>query len=235
VSERFGEGVTMPEKPLEHDLEELKKLLLTMAGEVERQLNLAIRAVVERNPDLAEEVIAGDKVIDQREIEVDQRVLELIVRARPVARDLRLVMTTVKVAPDLERVADHAVSIARQAVVLSQVPPLKAFITIPRMADAASGMVRDAIGAFVHGDSLQARQVISKDDAVDGMHEQIFRELLTYMMEDPKTIQRALALLLVARSLERVADQGTNIAEQVVYLVEAEDIRHRHGEGEAGG
>jgi phosphate transport system protein len=225
----------MPEKPLEHDLEELKKLLLTMAGEVERQLNLAIRAVVERNPDLAEEVIAGDKVIDQREIEVDQRVLELIVRARPVARDLRLVMTTVKVAPDLERVADHAVSIARQAIVLSQVPPLKAFITIPRMADAASGMVRDAIGAFVHGDSLQARQVISKDDAVDGMHEQIFRELLTYMMEDPKTIQRALALLLVARSLERVADQGTNIAEQVVYLVEAEDIRHRHGEGEAGG
>jgi phosphate transport system protein len=225
----------MPEKPLEHDLEELKKLLLTMAGEVERQLNLAIRAVVERNPDLAEEVIAGDKVIDQREIEVDQRVLELIVRARPVARDLRLVMTAVKVAPDLERVADHAVSIARQAVVLSQVPPLKAFITIPRMADAASGMVRDAIGAFVHGDSLQARQVISRDDAVDGMHEQIFRELLTYMMEDPKTIQRALALLLVARSLERVADQGTNIAEQVVYLVEAEDIRHRHGEGEAGG
>jgi phosphate transport system protein len=225
----------MPEKPLEHDLEELKKLLLTMAGEVERQLNLAIRAVVERNPDLAEEVIAGDKVIDQREIEVDQRVLELIVRARPVARDLRLVMTAVKVAPDLERVADHAVSIARQAIVLSQVPPLKAFITIPRMADAASGMVRDAIGAFVHGDSLQARQVISRDDAVDGMHEQIFRELLTYMMEDPKTIQRALALLLVARSLERVADQGTNIAEQVVYLVEAEDIRHRHGEGEAGG
>ena len=221
----------MPEKPLEHDLEELKKLLLTMAGEVEHQLNLAIRALVERSSELAQQVIAGDEVVDRREIEVDRRVVELIVRARPMARDLRMVMTTVKIAPDLERVADHAVHVARQAIVLNQVPPLKAFITIPRMADAATGMVRDAIGAFVHGDSLQARQVIARDDAVDGMHEQIFRELLTYMMEDPKTIPRALALLLVARSLERIADQGTNIAEQVVYLVEAEDIRHRHDEG----
>src|SRR4030042_6491449 len=221
----------MPEKPLEHDLEELKKLLRTVAGEVERQLNLAIRALVERNTDFADQVIAEDEVIDRREIEVDRRVLELIVRARPMARDLRMVMTAVKIAPDLERVADQAVHVARQAIVLNRVPPLQAFITIPRMADAATGMVRDAIGAFVHGDSLQARQVITRDDAVDGLHEQIFRELLTYMMEDPKTIPRALALLLVARSLERIADQGTNIAEQVVYLVEAEDIRHRHGEG----
>lgn len=221
----------MPERPLEHDLEELKKLLLTMAGEVERQLNLAIRALVDRNSEFAEQVIAGDEVIDRREIEVDRRVLELIVRARPMARDLRLVMTAVKIAPDLERVADHGVNIARQALALNQLPPLKAFITIPRMAEAATGMVRDAIGAFVRGDSSQARQVIGRDDAVDGMHEQVFRELLTYMMEDPKTIQRALALLLVARSLERIADQGTNIAEQVVYLVEAEDIRHRHGDG----
>ncbi len=220
----------MPERPLEHDLEELKKLLLTMAGEVERQLTLAIRALVERSSELAEQVIAGDEVIDRREIEVDRRVLELIVRARPMARDLRMVMTAVKIAPDLERVADHAVHVARQAIVLNQVPPLKAFITIPRMADAATGMVRDAIGAFVQGNSQLARQVITRDDAVDGMHEQIFRELLTYMMEDPKTIHRALALLLVSRSLERIADQGTNIAEQVVYLVEAEDVRHRHGE-----
>jgi phosphate transport system protein len=216
---------------LDHDLEELKKLLLTMAGEVEKQLNLAIRAVVDRDSTLAEEVIAGDGVIDRREIEVDRRVVELIVRERPMARDLRLVMTAVKIAPDLERVADHAVNIARQAILLNQVPPLKPLITIPAMADAATRMVRDAIGAFVGPDSQQARRVIAQDDEVDGMHEQVFRELLTYMMEDPKTIPRALALLLVAASLERVADQGTNIAEQVVYLVEAEDIRHRHGDG----
>jgi phosphate transport system protein len=218
----------MPERPLEHDLEELKKLLLTMAGEVEHQLDLVIRGLVERNSELAEQVIAGDKVIDQREVEVDHRVIELIVRARPMARDLRLVMTAIKIAPDLERVADHAVDIARQVLVLNRVPALKAFITIPRMAEQATAMVRDAIGAFVRGDSQLARQVIDRDDEVDWMHEQIFRELLTYMMEDPKTIHRALALLLVSRSLERIADQGTNIAEQVVYLVEAEDIRHRH-------
>jgi phosphate transport system protein len=223
----------MPERLLEHDLDELKRLLLTMAGEVERQLGLAIRALVERDSALAEAVIAGDSVIDQREVEVDHRVIELIVRTRPMARDLRLAMTAIKIAPDLERVADHAVSIARQALVLNQVPPLKLFITIPRMADAATAMVRDAIGAFVQGDSQAARRVIARDDEVDGMHEQVFRELLTYMMEDPRTIHRGLALLLASRSLERIADQGTNIAEQVVYLVEAEDIRHRHGEGES--
>jgi phosphate transport system protein len=222
----------MPERLLEHDLEELKKLLLTMAGEVERQLGLTIRALVERDSALAEAVIAGDALIDQREVEVDHRVIELIVRTRPMARDLRLAMTAIKIAPDLERVADHAVSIARQALVLNQMPPLKSFITIPRMADAATAMVRDAIGAFVDGDSPRARRVIARDDEVDAMHEQIFRELLTYMLEDPRTIHRALALLLASRSLERIADQGTNIAEQVVYLVEAEDIRHRHGEGE---
>jgi phosphate transport system protein len=225
----------MPENPLEHELDELKKLLLTMAGEVERQLNSAIRAVVERDDACAEEVIAGDAVIDQREIDVDRMVRELIVRERPMARDLRLVMTASKIAPGLERVADHAVNIARQALVLNRVPPLKPFITLPFMADAATAMVRDALGAFVNADSRKARGVIERDDEVDGMREQIFRELLTYMMEDARTIPRALALMLVSGSLERVADQATNIAEQVVYLVEAEDIRHRHDEGGGGG
>jgi phosphate transport system protein len=225
----------MPENPLEHELDELKKLLLTMAGEVERQLNSAIRAVVERDDACAEEVIAGDAVIDQREIDVDRMVRELIVRERPMARDLRLVMTASKIAPGLERVADHAVNIARQALVLSRVPPLKPFITLPYMADAATAMVRDALGAFVNADSRKARGVIERDDEVDAMREQIFRELLTYMMEDARTIPRALALMLVSGSLERVADQATNIAEQVVYLVEAEDIRHRHDEGGGGG
>lgn len=187
----------MVEKLMEHDLEELNKLLLTMAGEVERQLDLAIRALVERDNRLAEEVIAGDSLIDQREVEVDHRVIELIVRARPMARDLRLVMTAIKIAPDLERVADHAVGIARQALEINRLRPLKAFITIPRMAEKASSMVRDAIGAFVKGDSQLARNVIDRDAEVDWEFEQIFRELLTYMMEDPKTIRRALALLMV--------------------------------------
>jgi phosphate transport system protein len=215
------------------ELEALKQLLLTMAGEVESQLTNAIRSVIERDSELAEAVIAGDGVVDEREIAVDHRVVELVVRERPMARDLRLAFAAIKVAPCLERVADHAVNIAEQARSLNRVPPLKPFVTLPRMAETAMGMVRDAISAFVRSDSAAAREVIGRDDIVDAMHEEIFRELLTYMMEDPRTIPRALALLLIARSLERVADQGTNIAEQVVYLVEARDIRHGHGEERA--
>ncbi|MGE5236827.1 MAG: phosphate signaling complex protein PhoU [Acidobacteriota bacterium] len=220
------------ETTLERDLESLTGLLLTMAGEVERQLGLAIRAVVERDSALADAAIAGDEVIDRREIEVDHRAVELIVRQRPMASDLRLVITVTKIAPDLERVADHSVNIAEQALALNKVPPLKPFIALPRMAEIATGMVRDAIAAFVRRDADLARNVIARDDQVDAMHEEIFRELLTYMMADPTTIPRALALLLTSRSLERIADQGTNIAEQAVYLAEGEDIRHRHGEGD---
>lgn len=218
------------ETTLERELDSLKQLLLTMAGEAERQLTLAVRSVVERDSSLAEAVIAGDGVIDRREIEVDRRSIELIVRQRPLAGDLRLVMTAIKIAPDLERVADHAVNIAEQALILNRVLPLKPFLTLPRIAETATAMVRDALAAFTRRDAALARAVIERDSLVDGMHEEIFRELLTYMMSDPATIPRALALLLISRSLERIADQGTNISEQVVYLVEGEDIRHRHGE-----
>jgi phosphate transport system protein len=222
----------MTERSMDHDFNELKALILTMAGEVERSLEGAIRSLVERDSTLAMQVIDSDALIDQREVEVDHKAVELIVRHRPMARDLRLALMATKIAPELERVADHAVGIARQVLELNKVPPLKPFITLPAMADAAGKMVRDAIAAFVHDDSQLARRVIGRDDVVDAMHEQIFRELLTYMMEEPRTIPRALALLLVARSLERVGDQATNIAEQVVFLVEAEDIRHKKLEAE---
>lgn len=218
------------ERRIEQELENLKGLLLTMAGEVERQLALAVRAVVERDDEAAREVIAADARIDQREIEVDRRIIELVVRERPLAKDLRLVFTAGKIAPDLERVADHAVNIAEQALVLNRQPPLKPFLIMPRMARLAATMVRDAISAFIAGDAAAARRVVAQDDEVDYMQEEIFRELLTYMMEDARTIPRALALLLIARSLERVADQATNISEQVVYLVEGADIRHQRAE-----
>ena len=218
------------ETRLELELDGLKQLLLTMAGEVERQFGQAMAALVERDSDVARSVIDGDAVIDRRELEVDQRTVELIVRERPLARDLRLVITAGKIAPDLERIGDHAVNIAEQVLILNRVPPLKPFVILPRMGETAAGMIRDAIAAFIAGDAVRARAVIARDDDVDAMHEDIFRELLTYMMQDPTTIQRALALLLVARSMERVADQATNISEQVVYLVEGRDIRHRHAE-----
>ena len=212
---------------LEKELDSLRQLLLTMGGEAERQLEHAIAALVERDSAAADDVIAGDVVLDRREMEVDHRVIELIVREQPKATDLRLVISALKVAPCLERVADHAVNIAQQALKLNRVPPLKPFITTPRMAETAMGMVRDALGAFVRRDTAMAREVITRDDRVDGMHEEISRELLTYAMADPGTIPRVLALAMVARSLERIADQGVNIAEYVVFLVEGEDIRHR--------
>ncbi|HNX50277.1 MAG TPA: phosphate signaling complex protein PhoU [Thermoanaerobaculaceae bacterium] len=213
---------------LDHEMEELNHLLLAMGGEVEKQLDMAIDALVHRDSDLAQQVIDGDAVIDRRELEVDQRVMAVVIREKPMARDLRLVLSAVKIAPDLERVADHAVNVARQAIELSRVPPLKKFVILPRMAEVARSMVRDALGAFVKRDPELARQVIGRDEEVDAYYEQLFRELLTYMMEDPTTIPRCLALLLVAASLERIADQGTNIAEQAVYVIEGQDIRHRH-------
>lgn len=215
------------ERQFEQNLEELKQLLLVMAGEAEQQLERAVASVVKRDSVLAEKVVGGDQVLDRRELEVDQRVIELIVRGTPLARDLRLVMAASKIAPGLERIADHAVIIANQALGLNRQPPLKPFITLPRMAETARSMIRDAIAAFVQGDADLARQAINRDDLVDGMHEEIFRELLTYMISDATTISRALALLLVARSLERIADYATNVAEQVVFVVEGADIRHR--------
>lgn len=215
------------ERQFEQDLEALKRLLLVMAGEAEQQLERAVQSVVERDSEAADQVVGGDQVLDRRELEVDQRVIELIVRGNPMARDLRLVMAASKIAPGLERIADHAVIIAKQALILNRLPPLKPFITLPRMAETARSMIRDTIAAFVQGDAALAREVINRDDLVDGMHEEIFRELLTYMISDAGTIPRALALLLVARSLERIADYATNVGEQVVYLVEGTDIRHR--------
>lgn len=222
------------ERPIDAELAKLKQKLLSMAGEVEQQVSLAVQSLVERDSAAAQQVIASDQQVDTREKEVDRTAVEIIVRERPLASDLRLVITATKIAPDLERVGDHAVNIAEQALVLNRMPPLKPFVTLPRMADIAKEMIRQALRAYVEQDAQLARQVIARDDVVDALHEEIFRELLTYMLGDPQTIPRALALILIARSLERIADQATNIAEQVVYLVEGQDIRHAHG-GVAGG
>lgn len=222
------------ERPIDLELKKLKEQLLSMAGEVEQQLSLAVRSLVERDSPAAQEVIAADERVDWREKEVDRTAVEIIVRERPLASDLRLVITATKIAPDLERVGDHAVNIAEQALVLNRMPPLKPFVTLPRMADIAKEMLRQALTAYVEHDASLARQVIARDDVVDALHEEVFRELLTYMLGDPQTIPRALALILISRSLERIADQATNIAEQVVYLVEGQDIRHVHG-GEGAG
>jgi phosphate transport system protein len=216
----------------EEELQALKNRLLTMGALVEERAHRAIRALVERDKDEAESVIASDKEVNDLHIDIDDRCLKLLATQTPLAVDLRLITAAIKINSDLERIGDQAVNIAENVLKLLPHPPLKPLIDIPRMAEIAERMTRDALDSFVRRDSDLARDVLRRDDEVDSLKDQVFRELLTYMMADPGTIQRALALILISRNLERIADHATNIAEDVIFLVEAKDVRH-HSEEEA--
>ncbi|HEY7412251.1 MAG TPA: phosphate signaling complex protein PhoU [Vicinamibacteria bacterium] len=215
----------------EHELQALKSRLLSMAGLVEDRVHRAMQALMERRPELAEAVIASDQEVNELQIELDDRCLKLLALQQPIASDLRLITAAMKINADLERIGDQAVNIAENAAKILAAPPLKPLIDLPRMAEIAQAMTRDSLDAFVRRDSALARAVLSRDDEVDQLKDQIFRVLLTYMMADPGTIERALSLILVSRNLERVADHATNIAEDVIFLVEAKDVRHHHEEG----
>ena len=210
----------------ETELEELKEMILTMAGLVEKSLDDATQAVVDGDVELARAVIDLDDEIDQYEVEIDRRATEFIARHQPTATDLRFVIVAIKLGPELERIADNAVNIAKRVENLAGKPPVKPLIDLPRMLRLARAMVTDSIATYVARDAREARRVILRDDEVDALYMQIFRELLTFMIEDPATISRSIDLILIARFAERVADQATNIAEEVVYLVEARPIRH---------
>ncbi|HET8644898.1 MAG TPA: phosphate signaling complex protein PhoU [Vicinamibacteria bacterium] len=214
----------------EDDLRALKSRLLSMGGLVEERVRQAVQSLMERRPELAAEVIAGDQEVNDLQIEIDDRCLKLLALQQPMASDLRLITAAMKINADLERIGDQAVNIAENASQLLSHPPLKPLLDLPRMADMAQQMTRDSLDAFVRRDSALARQVLERDDEVDQLKDQNFRVLLTYMMADPGTIERALALILVARNLERIADHATNIAEDVIFLVEAKDVRHHHEE-----
>jgi phosphate transport system protein len=217
----------------EEELQALKNRLLTMGALVEQRAHAAVRALVNRNQQAAEEIIAADKEVNDLHIEIDDRCLKLLATQTPLAIDLRLITSAMKINSDLERIGDQAVNIAENVIKLLPQPPLKPLIDIPRMAEIAQQMTRDALDSFVRRDVELARDVLRRDDEVDSLKDQVFRELLTYMMADPGTIQRALALILISRNLERVADHATNIAEDVIFLVEAKDVRHHHQEAEA--
>jgi phosphate transport system protein len=191
---------------------------------------MAIRALVERRPEIADRVVAGDRDINTLQIEIDDRCLKLLALQNPMASDLRLITAAMKINADLERIGDQAVNVAENALVLIPLPPVKPLLDIPRMAELAEGMIRDALDAFVRRDPDLARQVLARDDDVDELKDQVFRELLTYMMADPGTIQRALSLILISRNLERIADHATNIAEDVIFITEARDVRHHAGQ-----
>ena len=208
------------------ELSDLKKKLLHMATVAETMIDQTITELVNRDERLAEPVPRLEDELNRLQIEIDEEVLTLLATQQPVAVDLRLILAAAKMNSDLERIGDLAVNITENAHVLAQQPELKPLIDIPRMADLARQMVRGSIEAFVKGDVLLAQSVILSDDRVDELKDQIFRELLTYMMADPRTIERALALILIARHIERIADHATNIAEDVIYLIQGRDVRH---------
>jgi phosphate transport system protein len=209
----------------EQELAALKEKLLTMASLAEGAVNKVIKALVDRDDDLARRVKEEDTAIDRLEIELDDMAINLLAKA-PLARDLRLITVAMKISHDLERVGDEATTIARRTLELSQEPQLKPYIDIPRMAKMALEMLDDALDAFVHGNPEKARAVVPRDKEVDLLNRQLHRELSSYMVEKPTTITRCLNLMVISKSLERIADHATNVAEEVVYLYEAKDIRH---------
>ena len=217
------------QRHFDRDIEELKDLLLRMGAMVEDSIMQSIRSLLERDTALAQEVISNDDRIDQMELEIDRRTLELIAKMQPTAVDLRFVATVMKVTPELERIADLAQDVCERVIELNREPPLKAMVAIPRLAQDAQGMVRAALDALVRRDVSLARSVITQDDSIDQQTEQSFRELLTYMLEDPRNISRAIRLTFIGKYFERMADGATNICEMVVYFVEGKMIKHAYG------
>ncbi|MGZ5445011.1 MAG: phosphate signaling complex protein PhoU [Thermoanaerobaculia bacterium] len=210
------------------EIEHLKELLLRMGAMVEDAINDSIRALLERDTAVAQRVIDSDNEIDQMELEIDQHTIELIAMMQPAAVDLRFVAAAMKITPELERVADLAVDVCERAIELNREPPLKPLIDIPRLARITQDMVRQSLDAFVRRDAVLARQVIARDDEVDLLTEQSFRELLTYMLEDSRNISRAIRLTFIGKYFERMADGATNICEMIVYLAEGKVIKHQH-------
>lgn len=210
----------------QEELEQLKARLLEMGGLAEEEVRLATKGLVERDPALIDRVLTGDDPLNRLHIEIDHRCFTLLALHQPMAADLRAIVAAVKINTDLERVGDLAVNIAEAAVRYATHPPVKKLIDIPRMATIAQAMLRDALDAFVRSDLALAQRVLDEDDRLDDLKTQIFRELLTYMLQDPSTIEPALDLILVSRHLERIGDHATNIAEDVIFIVSARDVRH---------
>ena len=212
----------------------LKERLLVMAGLAEERVRASVQTLVNREPDAIERILLGDTQINELHIEVDSRCFQLLALYQPMAVDLRTIVSGVKINSELERVGDLAVNIAEATRRYLLHPPVKQLIDIPRMADLAQSMLRDALDAYVRLDMALARQVLTVDDTLDVLKDQVFRELLTYMLQDPLKIEPALELVLISRHLERVGDHATNIAEEVIFMVSARDVRHHSWEAESG-
>jgi phosphate transport system protein len=214
------------ERLFDEELNNLKEKLLRMAALVEEDVELSIEALTERKEEPAREILRREETVNLLDVEIDETCLRLLALRQPMAGDLRLITSAMKIGSDLERMGDLSVNLAEQALELAKMPLLKPLIDIPRMARLVQAMVRDSINAFINRDECLARRVCERDDEIDALDDQVFRELLTYMMQDPSTIARAVALILVGRNLERIADHATNIGEDVIYLVKGKTIKH---------
>jgi phosphate transport system protein len=216
------------ERHFDQELNDLKQALLRMASIAEQNVAQALKALVQRDNALAAKVDEDDNLLDALQIEIDDRAIKLLALRQPTARDLRLITMAMKISTELERIGDEAVNIAHRAEELNKEPLIKPLVDIPRMAEIAQRMIRGALDAFVYEKPDTAREIIARDEEVDQLNKQLHRELSSFMIEDPHTITRALCLMGIAHNLERIADHATNIAEEVVYLYEARDIRHQH-------
>jgi len=214
------------ERLFDEELNKLREKLLRMSGIVEESVALSIEALKDRKEELAREVLRREEGVNLLDVEIDETCLRLLALRQPMAGDLRLITSAMKIGVDLERMGDLAVNIAQRALELLRAPILKPLVDIPRMARLAQDMLKDSIQSFIDRNDALAAEVCKRDDAVDALENQVFRELLTYMLGDPATIERAVGLLLVSRYLERLADHATNIAENVIYLVRGRSIKH---------
>jgi len=214
------------ERHFEEDFDKIKGKVLEMGSLVEEQIRNALTALVERNEALARQVVENDRIVNTLDVEIDEMALNGLARYQPVAKDLRFVTTAMKISSELERMSDLAENICERVLELNEEPQLKPYIDIPHMAERARVMVKESLDAFVKTDSALARKVVHDDDFVDNLTEQLFRELLSFMLENPKTISRAIRLSFIAKYIERIADHATNVAELVVYMVEGKIIRH---------
>ena len=214
------------DRAFEEQLGQLRTAVLEMGGLVEEQIGQAVRALIQRDEALAHATIERDHTVNRFDVEIDDLSLKLLALRQPAARDLRLITTALKITTDLERIGDIASHIAERAIELAAELPIKPYIDIPRMADVARDLLRRSLDAFVREDTELALSVCLADDTIDQLHEQLFRELLSYMVENPATVSRAMRLLFVSKYLERVGDHATNIAEMVIFMVKGRSIRH---------
>lgn len=216
------------QRHFDEQIQELLEKLLIMGSLAESMVQVALRALIERNESLGQEISRKEKEVNELQIEIDDRAIKLTALQQPVGTDVRFLFMVSRIATELERIGDQAVNIIQNVHHVIKASVLKPLIDLPMMGEIAEKMVREALRALVERDCALANQVLEEEKKVDAFNNQIFRELLTYMMADPGTIERALALILISRNLERVGDHATNIAEEVIYLVEGREVRHSH-------